>query len=37
MEYEGLNLVCFGCGQFEHKKEQCKAFDKGPEIVVNVK
>ncbi|XP_057444629.1 uncharacterized protein LOC130736870 [Lotus japonicus] len=23
IEYEGLNMICFDCGKFGHKKEQC--------------
>ena len=22
-EYEGIHLVCFGCGMYKHKKETC--------------
>lgn len=24
MEYEGLHLVCFACGRYGHRKEQCQ-------------
>ncbi|XP_020225311.1 uncharacterized protein LOC109807202 [Cajanus cajan] len=24
VEYEGLNLVCFSCGQYGHQKDQCQ-------------
>lgn len=23
LEYEGLHLICFRCGKYEHKKECC--------------
>lgn len=26
VEYEGLHLVCFGCGRYGHKKEVCSLF-----------
>jgi hypothetical protein len=24
LEYEGLHSICFKCGRFGHKKEQCR-------------
>lgn len=26
VEYEGLHLVCFGCGKYGHKKDYCSEF-----------
>ena len=23
VEYEGIHLICFGCGKYGHKKEAC--------------
>lgn len=27
VEYEGLNLICFRCGQYGHRKEECPMID----------
>ena len=28
LEYEGLHLVCFGCGMYGHRRETCPQEDK---------